>query len=81
MTSISGGEGTVMVCSVCQSRNVQTLHLYWLCENGERCEGGIPSIPMPEYAGEAGLYPDTTFCQDCEAEGRHPHPPLERKPG
>jgi len=72
MTSVTGGEGTVMVCTVCQSRNVQTLHLYWLCENGE---------PMPDYAGNASLYPDTTFCGDCEDEGRDPHPPLERKEG
>ena len=72
MTAGRSGEGTIRVCSVCQSRSVCTLHLYWLCENGE---------PMPEYAGEASAYPDTTLCWDCKEEGRNPHPPLERKPG
>ena len=61
------------VCTVCGSKRIQILHLCWVNENdwGEE----------PDFAGEASLYPDTTFCRDCEVEGRHPHPPLERKEG
>lgn len=61
------------VCTVCGSQRVQTLHLCWVDEN----DGGA----RQEFAGEAKLYPDTTFCRDCEREFRDPHPPLERKEG
>ncbi len=60
--SISGGEGTVATCAECGSENVQTLHLYWVRENG---------APMPEYYGRAETYPNSgIFCPDCNAEGR-----------
>ena len=67
----------ITACTVCGSQRVQVLHLIWVNEN----DGGSEFYNNAEFAGEADLYPDKTFCKDCEVEGRHPHPPLERKPG